>query len=200
MYSALNHDVRDRCNFQAGRSNFDKPFSIIPELQAIVEEPDAVKDGASDEHSTNTVTDLGPRKLMVDEAVPFRLQLIYPEILDSRDTKVVIGTHLQAGNLAFEFVLVPQVIGIEKSDIGTLRQSNSGIASCARTGIGLSDCPQLISVTRDHVRRAIGRAIVDDDQLNRPIGLAEDTVNRVRQIFFAVPHRNDAAYERLCCS
>jgi hypothetical protein len=94
MYPAMNHDVRNRCDFEAGRTNFDKPFSIIPNAQAIIEEPDAIKDGAFDERSANNVTYLRLRKLMVDERFPFRLQLIYPEILDSHDAKVVIGAHL----------------------------------------------------------------------------------------------------------
>jgi hypothetical protein len=73
----------------------------------------------------------------------------------------------------------PGIVGIEERDPVRLRAQHRhvarGVAAGARLGAA-QDLQPLVAMTHDFVQAAIGRGIVDDEDLRRSLGLAKDGV------------------------
>ncbi len=89
---------------------------------------------------------------------------------------------------------VKGIVAIEKGDVRSMRRGQSGVACRARAGVLLVNQAHLPPEAANHLRRAIGGAIIDHDYLNPGIALRQCRANRVCDEFRHVVGWNDDAY------
>ena len=104
-----------------------------------------------------------------------------------------------AGMSGIAEVLLNQGYTISGSDLGesaTTRRLESPVPGRRRAGGGLPDVADPLAVGARDVSRAVRRAIVDDDDLQRLVSLGENAVESLSEVALAVEDRHDAADER----
>ena len=85
----------------------------------------------------------------------------------------------------------PDVIGVDERDQLSVCVTQPAIARHVRARMRLLDDRDLRSETVEHIARAVGRAVIDDDQLERRLRLREDAANRARDRLLAVVDGED---------
>jgi hypothetical protein len=83
------------------------------------------------------------------------------------------------------------VVGVEHEHDAARRGLDAGVESRRMTAILLEHRDDTIAVSRDDLARAIGRAVVDDDDLDVGVRLGERAVDRLRQERRVVVARED---------
>ena len=92
------------------------------------------------------------------------------------ETYLEFGPGFETGHLTFEFLRMPQVVGIQKSYERARCAAYPQIARRRDAGVSLFEIVHFIVVTGDHVSRSIGGAVIDDDDFQWTIGLCQDTI------------------------
>src|SRR4051794_41020614 len=97
-------------------------------------------------------------------------------------------------------IRTPEVVGVEEGHELSARETQPVVARGAALGVLLPDVAEAIApiilVTFDDGRRVVGRAVVNDYDLDLRARLRERGLNRQRQVARAVVGRNDYARER----
>ena len=96
-------------------------------------------------------------------------------------------------NLVSQLSYCPRVICVVESQVTAVRQADSMIASGAGACVGLKKIGDLRLIAKRHLSRAISGAIVNDNHLNRSISLRQHTLDRFRQVTFAILNRDNYA-------
>src|SRR5258707_1154551 len=109
------------------------------------------------------------------------------------------GIECKAGGVAFELPRSPDVIRIEKGDVLAARGGDPGIPGGAGAEVLLADDNDSMAVAVQNLRRVVGRAVVDDDDLESGTGLRQRTVDRVAKKATVVVRRDDDGDRRHGC-
>src|SRR5205085_1429015 len=70
--------------------------------------------------------------------------------------------------------------------------TQSPVTGRRRSAISLPEVDDSLPIACDYCRRVVSRAVVDDDDFQRLIGLLEDALQGFPQVAFAVEDRDDA--------
>ena len=89
-----------------------------------------------------------------------------------------------------------QVICIEKRDQPAGCPFQSRVARRSRAAVLLAQADDRIAVLPHHFQCAVGRAIVDDENLSRRVSLTEDALQRFGNVCLGVVHGHDDANSR----
>src|ERR1043165_535825 len=90
----------------------------------------------------------------------------------------------------------PDVVGIDEGDELAAGVAKGEVARDVGAGVLLREQRDLLAVLLDDRARAVGRAVVDDEELEVAVGLREDAVDGARNPALAVVHRQDDGDER----
>ena len=88
-----------------------------------------------------------------------------------------LGICPQDPDLLLELGRQPFIIGVEERDPFAFCGFDTGVSGRARPAVVLVDVSDLFPVRRDDGCGVVGRAVVDDDELVRGVGLIQDTVD-----------------------
>ena len=110
----------------------------------------------------------------------------------------------EGGDLALDLLRQPEVVVVEQRDELAPREGERLLATPGGAlRVGVVDEPHDVRVAADVVlddgRRIVGRAVVDDDVLERAVGLPERRLDRLGDQLGPVPRRREDADERLHC-
>src|SRR5262245_11866871 len=109
-----------------------------------------------------------------------------PKVLDVCHAEVQFRTDLKPNHLTRQLLRVPQIVGIQESDKLTLCYTQSSVARRRRSGTGLPRVANPVIVIGDHGGGVIGRAIVHDNDLQRPVRLGQNAIERLVQVPLAI--------------
>ena len=113
---------------------------------------------------------------------------------------MLLGTKHEVREYAVVWVLV---VGIHERDELASRNSHAGVPGRAGAGIGLMDnldARIARGIFVKHLLRAVGRAVVDADDLNLAQRLRQHRIQTFRQIRRLVVHRDDYGDFYLRCA
>src|SRR5205085_10980505 len=110
----------------------------------------------------------------------------------------------EGGDLALDLLRQPEVVVVEQRDELAPRQRERLLpAPGGALRVGVADETHDVRVAADVVlddgRRVVGRAVVDDDELERAVGLPKRRLDRLGEQLGPVPRRHEDADERLHC-
>jgi hypothetical protein len=89
---------------------------------------------------------------------------------------------LEDRNLARELVGEPAVVRVEEGQVRAPRLANRSVAGGRAPGVLLADDPDPAGVAVEDRRCVVGRAVVDDEDLDLArVALREDALERARQ-------------------
>ena len=104
----------------------------------------------------------------------------------------------QRSKLLLDLVRVPEIVGIDRSDIIALRLRNGAVACRGNTRVGLPDYPNtwiFVSVVLNDLGRCIAGTVVDNDYFQIAMGLRPDAIKRLvdgrRRIVCRDDHRHE---------
>ena len=89
-----------------------------------------------------------------------------------------------------------KIVRIDKSEVLPARRRNSGIPCVGHSPVRLMHHPYarvLCGEAVAHLRTAVGRAVVNEDDLNVGKSLRPERRNTAREVFFNVVYRDDYA-------
>src|SRR5258706_9152708 len=96
--------------------------------------------------------------------------------------------------LQFKLPRKPDVVRIKKREQIAGRNLSALVTSRGDATILLAHCKHTVSISRQHIGRAIGRAIIYDDHFSRSQRLTERAFNRLAQKLSVVIRWNDNRY------
>jgi len=73
---------------------------------------------------------------------------------------------------------VPEIIRIEEADKLAVSRTNAKIARVRRSRVRLRQVAYSLAVGSRDTLRPIGRTVIDNDDLDGPVRLSEDTIER----------------------
>ena len=97
----------------------------------------------------------------------------------------------EIGDLALELSRQPHIVGVEEGDEVSARPGDAFVPRTARAAVALSYEYDPIRPLRDPQRRIVGRAVVDDDDLEFPVALCEHRGQGRSDGAAGVERRND---------
>src|SRR5262245_50797994 len=98
---------------------------------------------------------------------------------------------LQVPELLFEFVLLPQVVVIQKGKVLPCGPSHAAVARCTDTSLRLLHDLNAGAKLAQNIAGPVRAAVIHDDYLASRPGLAQDAVNAVADPRGAVVSRDD---------
>ena len=104
-----------------------------------------------------------------------------PEIQDFAGTELQVRTLLEPGRLPAEFLVIPNIVGVLECDQRAFCLGHAAIASSGGATVLLADNPDARELA-GYGDRVIHGPVIDQDDLDRPIGLRDDALQRLRQI------------------
>ena len=112
---------------------------------------------------------------------PLRLRAILEDMVEPRRSRAHVGIRAYAFGQNRQMVRVPQVIGIEEGDPVTVRRPDADIAPGVTAGTRRRQIEQLdprVPEGGHEFAPAVGRSIIDRDDLMRRIALRERAFDR----------------------
>ena len=125
-----------------------------------------------------------------------RPRIVVPEIDPLDETAVDLRVPEKGRDAGFDPVRVPVVVGVEAGNKRALGAPESGIAGGAGTAVFLPDECQPLAIAGGDVSAIVGRTVIDDDDLDRPIALGIDAVQGFAEEAGAIEYRHDATDDR----
>ena len=110
--------------------------------------------------------------------------------MDMTENQIERRVSLEAGNLPFELVWTPQVIVIEKAQKFAGGSAYADISRRGMTSLLLFDHPNFGSVSAHELRGAITGTVIHDQDLDRPVLLNENALERGNDVPAAVVSRD----------
>ena len=101
---------------------------------------------------------------------------------------------LPDGHQLFQIIQFHPVVGVGEDDIVALRVVDAEVAGGGQAAVGLMEHPDVVpalGLPVAHVLAAVGGAVVHDDDFIIPVGLAQQAVHGLGEIFARVVHGYD---------
>ena len=117
--------------------------------------------------------------------------LRHPEVLHMGGGDAQFRPGHEALQLSRKLPRRPPVVSVEEPDELTPGDAEPEIARGSGPGIVLSHVPYPRAVGGHDRRRPVGRPVIGDQNLDRPVGLPENAVQRFGQKALSVVHGND---------
>lgn len=86
----------------------------------------------------------------------------------------------EAPQLPGQFIATPEIVRVEESDVFAGGRTDAGVPGGRVPGVGLRNQAEKAGELFQYRAGPIRRAVVDNDQLDRPVGLSQDTLDRCR--------------------
>ena len=102
----------------------------------------------------------------------------------------VLGLGLHNPNHPLDRIGQQQIIGIDEGDIPALSELNELVASGSVPAIRLPMIRHGNTEILDHLFRAVGRAVIDDDNFIVFVCLTQNTLNRLFEILLTIVRRD----------
>jgi hypothetical protein len=171
---------------------------VLSRRQRGIERPDAVDRAASNQHIRSARHEALAEEFRVDVAfAPRRLfrEQELPAIVDERRPAVGrrrIRASLQTSDLALQLVRRPQVVSVDERDEFPARLLDAAIARRRQAFVGVAEHahPRILKAL-DAFHGAVGRAVVDHDELELRERLSSNGLDRGRQRGLGVVDRHD---------
>ena len=163
------------------------PVHADPDAECRREGADALVRLAADEHEVRR-----PPRQVVDglaqERSRARVDVGADELGHVAEDHVDGGIRVEDLDLAFDLVGTKAVVRVEEGEVVTRRQLDRAVSRGAHARVLLPLVAQRRAEAPRDVAAGVGRAVVEDDQLDGGVGLREDALDRLGQVRRAVEH------------
>ena len=122
---------------------------------------------------------LRPCRFSALQALFFFRELVRPEVLHQRHANREALISLEAAQLSLRLAGQPKVVGIEESDVVPAGLFDPAIPRRRGTRVRLPEARDSVAELAKNARSAVRRAVVDDDDLDCRVRLAEHTGERL---------------------
>jgi hypothetical protein len=133
-----------------------------------------------------------------DAGIAHGRQLERAVLVDDRHVapgKAEVGVGIERGGQALQPILRPEVVGAHRREVRAAREVEARRHGRVHAGVLLPDRADRVAVSGDDVGRRVGRAVVDDDQLEVGMRLRQHAVDRLRDVPVVVVRGKDDAHQ-----
>ena len=193
MHSPVEEHVGDDADAETGIGRAKEPFGVVGRGR-FGDRADPLEHRPVCELGREVMGDQHPARSRVALVLVFEARL--PEVPGGADAEICQRELSEDAELGRELRRPVEIVAVEEREVVAPRLPDPVVSRRRGSGVRLAEQAYRVAVRLGEDGGSIGRPVVDDEHLDRPVILGEDRLDRAGEELFAVPDRDDARDER----